>query len=639
MFEGIDNPWYEVAGVEAFSKAKAVPYPRTYWLHVGEPTELHEPYICLSKLVKHTPASAKEEGWYLHPRQRSLQRVTSGRVEFDVCRGWLQTCIANHTDLCGQSVTFMQQLLNIKLIDIHQRRVVSAPAHPKYLALSYVRGNLSTHKHRRAHGVSHSPPGHILKEGLLPEQISQTIEDAITFTKSLGLQYLWVDMFCIDQGDPLELQAQIQSMDLTFECAVATIIANDGTSMDAGLGGISRPLECTAQPVFRSPYGVFMATFIDYAWASQGASPWDFRAWTFQEGLLSRRCFIFDRYHVNMRCWDELFHDTMSLDPSRHRIPTDQSDKFFWENGWSLNINQTVFLFTAFDALVSSYSRRQLTFQSDALNACRGTLSKITRNTGVGFLWGLPVVAIIKALAWKAHQDDCVVRRPGFPSWSWLGWKGRIEYAYWMTEVEDFEEEAEAKRVDRLNSERSPPVPNSAQSAAASLIIYSKEAFVETKQLMEDPSSHALRVSSAVARFRLRMVRKQGELFNTTPSETAVGDHWTLLNKDGEPLCDVVGVGSSFQETDHFFRLHPSVSRMLPKAKDGGTYGEFLFLRYWPAIRDHHTTKNWLYDQVQALLIVRGRDGQGDTWRAASVIMRLEDWVAVDATPAVVTLT
>ena len=65
---------------------------------------------------------------------------------------------------------------------------------------------------------------------------------------------------------------------------------------------------------------------------------------------------------------------------------------------------------------------------------------------------------------------------------------------------------------------------------------------------------------------------------------------------------------------------------------------DFLFLRYNPAIRDHHTMGNWLHDLVRALLIIPSGSGDGTVLRIASVLIGLEDWIEAEPEGRVVTM-
>ncbi len=82
------------------------------------------------------------------------------------------------------------------------------------------------------------------------------------------------------------------------------------------------------------------------------------------------------------------------------------------------------YILNYYGKFVREYSRRQFTFQKDALNACLGILKSFEshRFFKSGFFWAIPVDYMQNALLWW-HGFE-VDRRDGFPSWSWLGWKG-----------------------------------------------------------------------------------------------------------------------------------------------------------------------------------------------------------------------
>jgi Heterokaryon incompatibility protein (HET) len=58
-------------------------------------------------------------------------------------------------------------------------------------------------------------------------------------TVSLGMEYLWVDRYCIDQSNKQNKHRQIQQMDLIYSAAQLTIIAAAGEDLNLGLPGIN----------------------------------------------------------------------------------------------------------------------------------------------------------------------------------------------------------------------------------------------------------------------------------------------------------------------------------------------------------------------------------------------------------------
>lgn len=100
-------------------------------------------------------------------------RKINGMINFDYIRKGLEHCQKNHPEAC--QAKFDKGLLATRMIDVSTRQVVDCPDQCEYLALSYVWGGVH-------------PQDGALEAGTLP----QTIEDAITLTKGLGKQYLWV---------------------------------------------------------------------------------------------------------------------------------------------------------------------------------------------------------------------------------------------------------------------------------------------------------------------------------------------------------------------------------------------------------------------------------------------------------------
>jgi hypothetical protein len=71
-----------------------------------------------------------------------------------------------------------------------------------------------------------------MQDGFELDHIPRTYADAIAVTRILGLQYLWIDSFCIIQ-DRDDRKAELQQMGNIYEqayCNVAATGAEDGRS-------------------------------------------------------------------------------------------------------------------------------------------------------------------------------------------------------------------------------------------------------------------------------------------------------------------------------------------------------------------------------------------------------------------------
>jgi hypothetical protein len=92
--------------------------------------------------------------------------------------------------------------------------------------------------------------------------------------------------------------------------------------------------------------------------------------------------------------------------------------------------------FSLYRALVSAYSQWKMRDSSDAANALAGTLSRFKRSPNWKSRHGIPfkrsdMLGLFWTHAEFSTPDRELIRRPQWPSWSWLGWEGHISYELW----------------------------------------------------------------------------------------------------------------------------------------------------------------------------------------------------------------
>ncbi|THV50856.1 hypothetical protein BGAL_0133g00140 [Botrytis galanthina] len=298
--------------------------------------------------------------------------------------------------------------------------IVSAPKSCQYVALSYLWGG--------AQDTS--------------TEVAAVIKDAIKVTVKLGMRFLWVDKYCIPQNS--EKHRLIHSMDRIYSQAYVTIIAAAGKSAADGLPGIST-ISRVAQ--METEIGECISLELPSILDSTRASIWVQRGWTYQEGLLSTRCLVFtDRgvlYHCRERYTEESVQQLVS------------SNTAAFMNNWSFLSRYFVTKETkeinyyALQVLIAEYTRRDLSYPRDSLDAFLGVLAEYERKNPAlvspcsevplllrsgsrtislpSHIWGLPLREGVPMLDWY-HIEPPKRRRPGFPTWSWSGWEGGIEF-------------------------------------------------------------------------------------------------------------------------------------------------------------------------------------------------------------------
>jgi hypothetical protein len=103
------------------------------------------------------------------------QYCDSPKISFSQIREHIDVCMKHH-ESC--SLEYYRPLVDLRVIDCKHRLLVDAPTDCRYIALSYVWGEVS------------SPEDYVLSHSLPP-----TIEHSIITTLRLGFRYLWIDRY------------------------------------------------------------------------------------------------------------------------------------------------------------------------------------------------------------------------------------------------------------------------------------------------------------------------------------------------------------------------------------------------------------------------------------------------------------
>lgn len=98
------------------------------------------------------------------------------RVNFEESKLWIRDCMSRHTECKTPART---ALIDLRVLDCHNRVIVAAPKDCAYVALSYVWGR---------HTPEDTP-----QFPRLPDKLPRTVEDSIEATIRLGYRYLWID--------------------------------------------------------------------------------------------------------------------------------------------------------------------------------------------------------------------------------------------------------------------------------------------------------------------------------------------------------------------------------------------------------------------------------------------------------------
>ena len=383
-----------------------------------------------------------------HPPEQSLNdsRLVKDQIDLELIKCWLETCHEQHkstylksdvvagslkpdtpTDINGLSTLIIQPCQStamntvapdLTLIDVKRKCLVDMPLNTTYLALSYVWGAPQSCQNVKRMQKDLYDSGSISADD---EAIPCTIQDAILLTANLGEKYLWVDSLYICQDEPEKKTEQIMNMGSIYSQALFTIVAASGTHANAGLPGV-RAFSRKSKQRTECVQGMILANELPQLEDVIKQSYWNTRGWTFQEKQLCKKHLIFCSTHVLFECNRTVFKEDSGL-----------RDHATFAGGARKIRAERQPIWYSYRRAVVEYTKRNLSYESDALNAFQGVASLIQPAFKGDFLFGLPETELDIALLW---QPDSHVRRrvnpetkaPLFPSWSWLGWIGQVTY-------------------------------------------------------------------------------------------------------------------------------------------------------------------------------------------------------------------
>jgi hypothetical protein len=200
----------------------------------------------------------------------------------DQVRRWLSLCETGHKRQCWPSPTkpsSRPSSLNdheFRLIDVRQECIVIRPWQSRYLALTYVWGQVDQLKLLKDNLNCLHTPGSLRR---LQHCIPKTIRDAVLLVNLIGEEYLWVDALCLIQDDHESMVDGIQSMHFVFQNALASIVAADGLDANLGLIRLASTSSSKTQSLQTIKPG-FRLMAVGAMELHLKKSKWTSRAWT-----------------------------------------------------------------------------------------------------------------------------------------------------------------------------------------------------------------------------------------------------------------------------------------------------------------------------------------------------------------------
>jgi hypothetical protein len=352
-------------------------------------------------------------------------RPLSKGYDFKLYKQWLSTCSLNHK--CGGALGSSENLPT-RFIKISEggtvpeiRLVSSADISNRYAALSYCWGG-------NFKGVKTTAA--VLQEHYNRIEFShlpKTIMDAIEITKSLEIEYLWVDSLCITQDDTEDWASESKRMAGLYRSAAVTIVAASAGNANQGcLFPAKVAPHFVEVPITIAATGdLSVVTFANYRGSISNdfvESPWNKRAWCLQEYVLSPRLLYFFKDRVVWQCQEMLSADDYA------ELRRDKTDSTVVPRHFSLHHPKDL---ESWFVLVEEYSGRHLAKSDDKLIAVAALATHFSPYLESEYLSGIWCRDMHKGLLWLSI--DSKMRTPPrvrAPSWSWAALDGRVSHLH-----------------------------------------------------------------------------------------------------------------------------------------------------------------------------------------------------------------
>lgn len=404
----------------------------------------------------------------VHQIPRGFSSLTITQIDSDPASQWLRSRNRAYPSYCdADSARWMNQRLEVckeehdhrvfdhtyipkRLVDVSSdtpRLILREDVHPssgrssafKYAAISYCWGS----GEKQAKTISATLQDR--QAGISETEMPAVLRDAIQVTRALGIPFLWIDALCILQDDQSDWEQQCAEMHHIYGSAQLTFCVANSRSCNEGFLQPKNPRARLPFQSHRAP-GVEGSFLVQLYWPRNRSpsdeswclltdeimqSPWNKRAWVFQENKLSFRKFIFGRSNLYFDCGD-----------IQHARGKDLTSGFYLPHiSASLAAKNTNDIYREWDEFVvyhySRYDASSFSYAADLLPALSG-LARLFANRLKDFYYaGHWERDLYRSLAWINAPSlvNPPVQPAGLiiPSWSRLAGSGTGSYAHHLS--------------------------------------------------------------------------------------------------------------------------------------------------------------------------------------------------------------
>ncbi|KAF2110863.1 heterokaryon incompatibility protein-domain-containing protein [Lophiotrema nucula] len=384
---------------------------------------------------------------------------------------WLWACNESHSS-CNlpKSTPLPTRVIDVGSPNVQPRLYTTSGESARYITLSHRWASPESRSKRLMTTKSNIAS---MCSGIPIDDLPKTFLEAVEVTRALGIQYLWIDSLCVIQNDAQDKAHEVNLMMDVYSNAYLTLAADWSPHSDGGLYVSPRTIRSGIDVPDSSGNeheiligGAFDSAEYENCKARHNVSVLNTRGWVLQERILSHRTVRFGSYELQWTCAElEGCQCERSPSPPKDYEPLVPGlETHFRELMEAFGHRDTLHLVhrslaRRWNAIVSDYSQRELTFDEDRLSAIAGIAGKIPilRDDYVAGMWQVWLKA---SLGWYTPllpnwaTKEHVRMPPSYaPSWSWASVIAPVMFSF--TETSDFH----CVRINLEAVDASPDVP------------------------------------------------------------------------------------------------------------------------------------------------------------------------------------
>ncbi|KAF5876420.1 putative heterokaryon incompatibility protein [Botrytis fragariae] len=403
----------------------------TYWQENGS-GDYNSIMVCSLQTPKDQPKFIDD----IRIGQFTIDEDLASDANFDIARGWVNTCIVEHSK--SKCPSFEDKLLpsrviNVGLENTNPSLVLTDGVRGKYVALSHCwGGHIET--------ILTTSNLQSLQREIKMTSLPPNFRDAILITRALGFQFLWIDSLCIIQDSKYDWGIESKKMGEIYQNSVLTIGAAAAHKAADGMlhprSQTSRDIKPKLKLSKDSGSDDVVEISSSILWPENlrklfESGPLRSRAWALQERILSPRILWYGRTQIYWQCLCG-FQSANGMPSGSSDFPrgelyiypvitqrlifnqncNDGSKEFSEEELLEMNHE--------YQSIVMDYSTRFLSCPDDKLPAFSGIAALLHKGIGGHYLVGIWSKNFRENLLWYTFLTKRLYKKQyRAPSWSW----------------------------------------------------------------------------------------------------------------------------------------------------------------------------------------------------------------------------